>query len=333
MMKMIRYVKLVLLVCAAAALLLAGGCKSSYDPTAFHVFYLNENVDGLVPKEYDLNGQTQEAQVQELLQVLSTDTGRLDHVCPISNGVEVTSYEYSDGYLWLYFNAGYEKMNNVEEVLCRSAVVKTLCQLEEITGVGFFVDNKPLTGMQGETIGVMNNDSFVDNPGEDIQNIQETEIALYFATADGKKLAKEVQEVHYSSNMSVEKVIIERLLKGPETDGAMATIPEGTKLINISVLDGICVVNFDDGFLNHNYEIPEEIVIYSIVDSLTELDTIKTVQISVNGETNRVYRDKFSLSEQYQRKMDLVELGGEQKDVEVVDVAPEKGGVLNNITE
>lgn len=325
-------IKMALVASLAVGLLTIGGCSDDYDSNAFHVFYINEDASGLVAKEYELAATDLNGQIEELIAVMSTDTGRVDHVKPIQDELTVLKYEISDGYLTLHFNSAYKDMDNVTEVLCRSAVVKTLCQLDGIGGVWFYVDEEQIADSQGNYVGLMTNESFIDNPGEDIQNIQESEITLYFASSDGQGLVKEVQEVYYNSNKSVEKLIVEHLLEGPQTDNAQGTIPVGTKLISITVMDGICVVNFDDNFLNQNYDISEEVVIYSIVDSLTELSTIKTVQISVNGETNKVYREKFSLSEQYQRNLDLL-VTEEASTVEVVDEAPDKGGVLSNINE
>ena len=48
-------------------------------------------------------------------------------------------------------------------------------------------------------------------------------------------------------------------------------------------------------------------MLYSIVNSLSELPTISKVQISVNGDTNSVYRDKFRLDELYERNLDYME--------------------------
>ena len=88
----------------------------------------------------------------------------------------------------------------------------------------------------------------------------------------------------------------------------------------------ICLVNLDDGFLTQNFEIKEDVIIYSIVDSLTELDTINTVQIAVNGKTDITYRDKMSLGEYYKKNLDLVTEDGD--DVEVVQ-KQEKEGLLD----
>ncbi len=117
---------------------------------------------------------------------------------------------------------------------------------------------------------------------------------------------KETRKVHYSSNISLEKLIMEQLLVGPEISGAKSAIPTGTKLISVSLVDGVCYVSFDETFKNQDYSVNEAIVIYSIVDSLSELSSISKVQISVNGDTSGVYRDNFKLADMYDRNLDYV---------------------------
>jgi germination protein M len=84
-------------------------------------------------------------------------------------------------------------------------------------------------------------------------------------------------------------------------------IPKGTRIVNVSVVDGVCYVNLDDNFRNQDYGVNESIVIYAIVDSLTEIPTINKVQISVNGDTSGVYRDSFKLSDMYERDLNYID--------------------------
>ena len=86
---------------------------------------------------------------------------------------------------------------------------------------------------------------------------------------------------------------------GPKGKKARKTIPDETKLINVAVVDGSCYVHLDENFKNHNYEIQEAVVIYSIVNSLASLGNIERVQISINGDTSGIYRDEYELSEMY----------------------------------
>ena len=46
---------------------------------------------------------------------------------------------------------------------------------------------------------------------------------------------------------------------------------------------------------------------YSIVDSLLELDGVHKVQISVNGDTTEKYDNKISLSQPFIRNLDIIE--------------------------
>lgn len=331
MKKFLFVIKMALIASLVAGLFAVSGCNDNYDPKAFHVYYINEDNNGLVPMEYELDNTDVNLQIGELIEELSRDTGRVDYVKPIKDELKIIKYELTDGYLSLDFNSYYNELDNVTEVLCRSALVKTFMQIDEINGVWFYVEGEQLVNDKGDYVGLMTADSFIDNPGEEMQSIQETELILYFASTDGKGLVKVVREVHYSSNVSMEKLIIEQLLKEVQSDSFQSAIPKGTQLINVSVLDGVCVVNFDGNFMTQNFDIAEDVVIYSIVNSLTELSTIETVQIAVDGETNKVYREKYSLTEQYLRDLSLVI--EENDTVEVVDEASDKGGVLNNITE
>ena len=205
-----------------------------------------------------------------------------------------------------YFDEAYGAMDVAEEVLCRVAIVRTMVQIPEVSCVAFYVGDSPLTDHSGNVVGLMTDESFVENPGEQINSIQTATIKLYFANAAGDGLVEEEQEVSYISNISMEKLIMEHLLTGPKTQGLQSAIPNGTKLVSVTTTNGICYVNLDEGFLNQSYEIQEPIVIYSIVDSLSEIPTVNKVQISVNGNTTGVYRDSFALDTLYERNLDYV---------------------------
>ncbi|HIZ08601.1 MAG TPA: GerMN domain-containing protein [Candidatus Eubacterium avistercoris] len=323
MKKRLKTGKMLVLFLTVIALFVLAGCGAG-SKSGFQIYYLTEDGTGLVGRSYEMESSGTENQIREIIDQLSEKSKEVDYVNLFPQDVRIEKYQLDDKVLKLYFNKAYEKMDPVEEVLCRGGIVRTFLQLEGVEGVSFYVDNATLTDVNGDIVGVMTQDSFADNPGKNIKNIQETELTLYFASKDGKGLTKEVQKVYYNSNTSVEKLAVERLMKQPETEGAKSAIPEGTHLINVSVLDGVCLVNFDEGFLVQNYDIAEPVVIYSIVDSLTELPSVNTVQISVNGETNMTYREDYSLSKQYERNLDLVT--EENQDVNIiVEERGEKG--------
>lgn len=68
----------------------------------------------------------------------------------------------------------------------------------------------------------------------------------------------------------------------------MKIIPEGTKLLGIETKDKICYVNFSKEFVNNagsgSYE--TTMILYSVVNSLCELDTVDSVQILIEGKSD-----------------------------------------------
>jgi germination protein M len=207
----------------------------------------------------------------------------------------------------LYFSATYEEMDVTREVLARAAIVRTLLQIEEIDYVSFFVADVPLKDVKGRFVGAMGRDTFVENVGQKINSISEQSYTLYFATKNGKKLKPVVRTVHAMSNVSSERTVMEQLMETDAKSGCRSVIPKDTRLVSTSTVDGLCLVVFDEGFMKQNYSVREDVVIYSIVNSLCELPNVNKVQISVKGESGIVYREKYSLDEYYERNLDLVD--------------------------
>ncbi|MDD6056860.1 MAG: GerMN domain-containing protein [Clostridiales bacterium] len=283
------------------------GCGEKQEEAQYYVEYLNKEKTKLVKLPYEPTSSDTIEMIEELLSVLSSDSDHVEYRKPIPNQVKVLNYSLEGVLLTIHFDAEYLSMDSVEEVLCRAAIVRTMTQLEGVDCVAFYIGDTPLTDAKGNVVGSMYKESFIQNPGEQINSIQDTTLTLYFSNPEGDGLVKEVrEEVYYSSNVSMEKLIMEQLLKGPMGKEAKATIPNGTRLVTVSVVDGVCYVSLDETFRNQDYKVNEAVVIYSIVNSLTELPTINKVQISINGDTSGKYRDNFALREMYDRNLDYV---------------------------
>lgn len=287
-------------------LLVGCGSEEAGEETEYSVYYITKDNDGIVDRPVEVAAADTNGQIEELLTALSSESGSVDYHKAIPSDVTVTEYVLDYNTLTLTFSEEYSKMDGTTEVLCRAAVVETLTQIPEVTRISFLIGEVPLTDSKGNAVGFLTSDSFVQNPGRQINAIQETYLTLYFSNLDGDGLVPEMQEVHYSSNISMEKLVMERLLEGPLGSDEKSAIPEGTQLLNVTALDGVCYVNLDEAFRNQDYEIQESVVIYSIVDSLLSLDGISKVQISINGDTSGVYRDRLSLSTLYEWNDDII---------------------------
>lgn len=285
------------------------GCGGKIDDDAFKVYYVNIDVTNVKPTEYDFSteGKTTSEQVDELLRELSKEPDDNKLRRTIKESVDVLGHTENAYTVTVDFSESYYDMTPAEEVLSRAAIVKTLTQLDDIMYVNFTVESAPLKNSDGVIIGSMSEDTFIENPGEQINSSVKESITLYFANKDGDGLVKQKRVVHYSSNISLEKLVVEQLIEGPKNNKLMSTLPTGTKLINISVVDGVCYLNFDDTFRNSiNDKLSEDVIIYSLVNSLTSLPTVDKVQISINGENSGVFIYNYKLSSMYKFNENLV---------------------------
>lgn len=273
----------------------------------YKIFYLNTAMTRLAPQDYETKTTDQDALVKELLDQFMVVPKDLDSQAALSDKVSLTKYQKEDVVLYLYFDAGYgsrSNMNASREILCRAALAKTLTQIPGIEYINIYVGDQPLLDGQGNPVGMMAGSDFVESIS-DVNAFEKSELVLFFADETGEKLVREERSVVHNVNTSLEKLIIEELIKGPEREGNYRTLTGDTKLLNVSVNENICYVNFDSAFLNNAIEVKEYIPIYSIVNSLSELTSVNKVQISVNGSADVMFRDAISLNATFERNLDL----------------------------
>ena len=299
------------LLCVLLSMLLlcsAVGCGSEeVKEGEYQIYYTNMDRTKLVAEAYDSTGFSGEDLVQELLGRLKSAPDSLQLRQTIPADVMINGIKMNGVYLYIDFSEEYKKMKPTEEILVRAAIVKTVLQAGNFSLVSFTINSEPLLNPDGTIVGNMSADSFVENPGQQINTSVEATLNLYFSSGEGTKLVKETRNVHYSTNISMEKLIMEQLIEGPTRSSLMATIPSNTKLLSVSVVEGVCYVNLNDAFLNQNTEVNEEIVLYSIVNSLTELPGITKVQLSINGDTKGNVRYTYPIAKMYERNLDVLE--------------------------
>lgn len=273
---------------------------------AIQIYGVNTEGTALVEMPYDPGGLTGEEAVSDLLDTL-TQTAETDVRPAIPNGVEVQDYTLEGEKLTLDFNTGYTAMDTVQEVLCRAAVVRSMTRLDQVDMVRILVDSAPLVNENGKEYGFMQEDDFVQNTGSAINSFEETKLCLYFADEKGTGLVKEVRKVRFNTSLSKEKLVVEQLMKGPSQEGSRSVIPEGTKLLDVSVKDDVCYVNFDEGINNSIAGVTPEVIIYAVVNSLADSTPEGRIQISVDGETNREFQESVEIGHPLTRNARLLE--------------------------
>ena len=271
------------------------GCEEKEKTsTEMYVYSINADGNALVQQSYPL------MDVDGIL-----DKMKMHAVLP--KGVEVEDYKVERFQLMLYFNEEYLQMNKSTEVLVRAAFVQTLSQLPDVEFISFYIGNEPLRDNDGNIIGLMSAQDFVQNTGSSIGTYQTTSLKLFYADKEGKNL-KESQKnnIRYNSNTAIEKLVVEQLMKGTSASNLQSVIPKSTKLLGVSVTDGVCYVNFDSKFSSDSYDLNPEVTIYAIVNSIIANANVTKVQILIDGTSDVTYKNMVDLSKPLEWKSDLI---------------------------
>ena len=132
------------------------------------------------------------------------------------------------------------------------------------------------------------------------------ELLLYFGSSNNNYLAGE-RRVIISAEQLEEKIIIEELIKGPRNKFLHPTIPSDTLLLSIKTENNICYVNLSNRFLDYSKaEKMNKLSVWSIVNSLTELSHVDSVQILVEGNKEDLLEKKIDTGEPLRRNEELM---------------------------
>lgn len=305
-----------ILLCLVFVILTCSGCgnKKPEEGDVYTIYHLNHDQTGLVMRDYTTQTprDDKDTLLEELTDALSQTPDKLEYYPPLSGRVHLLDYHTEEDQVTLEFDSQYKELPATTEILVRAAVVRTLTQVEGISYVSFIVQGEPLVDNLGNVVGIMSADQFIDNAGDEINTYEQAELRLYFADETGTHLVSANRTLRFSSNIAMEKLVVEQLIKGPENPELYPTINPETKIVNVTVKDGICYVNLSEAFLTQTYQVTPEISIYSLVDSLVELPNVNKVQISVNGETAVTYQESISLTTVFERNLDLLNSGKEE---------------------
>lgn len=267
-------------------MLSACGSDDELAGTEYQVYYVSKSQTKVEMHPYRTQVEDSHALLQELMQCLATNPEKLEYQAPLSMGFEIIGLQMEEGKITLDMNEAYQNLSVTTEVLVRAAIVRTLTQIPEISYVEITVEGKPLVDSMNNVVGRMSANQFIDNDGNEINTYELARVKLYFANEDGTRLVAAYREKYYSTNIPIERLIVEELIAGPsgQVEGLYPSINSNTKIINVMTRDGICYVNLDENFLTVPDTVSMEVTVYSIVNSLVELNNINKVQILINGE-------------------------------------------------
>lgn len=141
-----------------------------------------------------------------------------------------------------------------------------------------------------------NNEILEYTPQEEFSDdeIRKTIISLYFKNLETNSLVAEAKCIDVKDlSKDPYTYLINLLIAGPESEKLESAIPEGTKVNSCTLKGNIVYVDLSKEFIdNAPSGINEEsMIVYSIVNTLTELNEVSGIKFLINGEGNQSFKD------------------------------------------
>ena len=271
-------------------LLPIAGCGDTQNEYNATLYFLSSSGNRLETEERFIEGQKGEASLAvKLLAELIKGPSRPDLLRSVPGETAVLSIDVNNGQATVNFNDKFKFDTEIDRIFACTAIVSTLTVLQGIERVRFLVQGKPLETIDGKEVAILSSDDIVYDSQLVVADYRY--VKLYFANKNADLLIPEGRTVTVNSKESLEYVLVNELIKGPEADYVYPTVPEGTKVLSVETKEGTCFVNLSQEFKNkHNGgSAGETMTIYSIVNTLTELDTVEKVQFLIEGQKMEVF--------------------------------------------
>ncbi|WP_434511416.1 GerMN domain-containing protein [Desulfitobacterium sp. AusDCA] len=130
-------------------------------------------------------------------------------------------------------------------------------------------------------------------------------VTLYFPAPDASGLVP-VERTVTVTNDEIIKAMFSELSNPPS--GVEPALPKGTELLSATVKDGIATINLSKQFKSNfsGGATGEQLILYSIVDTLTTLSNVKSVQFLLDGAQTVTILKEFDTSSPLKRNESLI---------------------------
>ncbi|WP_035039057.1 GerMN domain-containing protein [Catonella morbi] len=277
------------------------------DENYYKIYYVNNLEDKLVSEDYFAKEDKTDKLVKELIGRLTSIPDGITLKKPIPDEVKIKDIKIKDDCVTINFSETYKQITGISEILRRACVVKTLCQIDGINKVEYTIEDQPLMYSELNPVGAMSADDFIDNTGGETTYYQNVQVSLYYTDLEGKKLFQTRHNVEFDGTISLEELVVRQLLAGPlEDDKLSPVLPAGTKINKVSLKDGICYVDFSKEFLEGRDGVSDDVIVYSVVNSLSDIGNVSKVQFWIDGKPVSSYRETVQIDLPIERKFDII---------------------------
>lgn len=200
--------------------------------------------------------------------------------CPFPAEAELLGWSLEGGTLHLDLSPDYDELEDFALTLANYCLTLTLSQLPGVERVSVTVAGHPLS--DGHWTEMDTSQALLSGAEE---RPVEVSADLYFPRAAGRGLGMETRAFFLTEGDVLAEAVTQALLTGPEDEELSSAIPAGTELLSLHLEDGVCIVNLSRSLLDGlpADEGSQILLIYSIVNTLGNLTSVRAVCLQVDG--------------------------------------------------
>lgn len=277
--------KKILSILLCSVLLAAAGCgKDISDKGSCDLYFLNSEKTAMVKETRKIPVNTKD-ELAFAVQELIAGPSEIENVRAIPEGAELLSISVKDKIATVNFGNKFDEGTNIEKLWSRYTLVLTLCEFDGIEKVKILTEGKELIGIaSGEPLQALGKEDIVTDSSQ-IHN-DKTTLTLYFGDSNVMYLVAESRQVEIKEGEKTEKVVVEELLKGPKNEKLIPLFKPEVKVLSTETKDGVCFVNFSADLSTKlsGGSALELLMVYSVVNSLCELENVEKVQFLIEGK-------------------------------------------------
>lgn len=305
--------KKLLYICLALMLVLTGCGLQKTGPGLISgsqkeatLYFANPEGTDLIPCKVDVSEKTAQELPRFMIEQLLEGPSSADMSRTLRAGTKLLSIATDKTLAKADLSREFYHEEGIYDILALASVVKSLCSIQGIDQVLVTIEGQPLVTADGKEQGILKDTDVIfvaDALMED-----EANITLYFSDMNAEFLTPEIRRVNVRRGDSLEKLVMQELIRGPESQEAGATVPSETKIRSIETKDKVCFVNLSSEFVTKNNvgSSAERLTVYSIVNSLTEISGVEKVQFLIEGEKKDVYLH-MTFNEPIERDVSIVQ--------------------------
>lgn len=268
----------------AAVVIIGGIINDAMDNNKYgmdvSLYFFNDKKSSIVEEVHEINYNVSSALPERVLSELMKGPVNKKCVSPINKNVKILHIKNEDGMLNVDFSREFLSGDSSQDILATYAVVKSLCSLRNVKSVKVTVENKDIVALDGTVIDYLSNSDINISSEDNSAGV----VIVYFPSKSTQKLVAETRSISVEDKKIKEQYIVNEIIKGPQSKELQSVLAADTTLISAETKDGVCYLNFKSNFIDKNSGSKEKSAIYSIVNSLTELENVSQVQFLIDGK-------------------------------------------------